>query len=240
MRTPVLLLSLLIVSLGDSICALKTKGASPEKMEPAGQLGLIHREFRVGGHPQEHEHGRTSHAVCHMLPNSAPGAPELSNITGNIRIRRQRGNGTEVMLDLSGFPGGRRAHAIHVHEFGDLSNGCELLGGHFNPHNRKHGSHAGDLGNVQPGPDGSVHETLTGILLQLQGLHSVIGRSIVVHEGEDDLGRHDEDGSHTHGNAGRRLACCVIGVSSGRGWPVHRPQRGRPVHVKEHAGHGRW
>jgi Cu-Zn family superoxide dismutase len=41
----------------------------------------------------------------------------------------------------------------------------------------------------------------------------VIGRSIVVHEGIDDLGSTDHADSKTTGNSGARLACGVIGLS---------------------------
>ncbi|XP_060679264.1 uncharacterized protein LOC132813890, partial [Hemiscyllium ocellatum] len=162
-------------------------------------------------------------AVCHVVPNSHRGVSALSNVTGLIRIQAKRQNGTEVRLDLSGFPGDQGAHGIHVHEFGDLSDGCESLGGHFNPHHRQHGSHAGDLGNFRPGPDGSLHETLTGVRLQLKGAHSIIGRSIVVHENEDDMGVLEVVGSRDHGNAGRRLACCIIGHGNSRHWPSEPP-----------------
>ncbi|XP_041035475.1 superoxide dismutase [Cu-Zn]-like [Carcharodon carcharias] len=165
------------------------------------------------------EQGPAAHAICLVQPNTRGGTRD-SNITGEIRIQRQSSNRTEIMLDLHGFPSNRKSHAMHIHEFGDLSQGCETLGGHFNPHNKKHGSHAGDLGNFQPSPDGAVRLTLANVQLHLQGSHSIVGRSIVIHENEDDLGHHDSPGSLVHGNAGQRLACCVIGVASGLGWPT--------------------
>ena len=50
-------------------------------------------------------------------------------------------------------------------------------------------------------------------LVKLQGEYSVIGRSMVVHAGEDDLGRGGNAESKKTGNAGARLACGVIALS---------------------------
>lgn len=47
--------------------------------------------------------------------------------------------------------------------------------------------------------------------ITLFGQYSVIGRTIVVHEGVDDLGKGGHELSKTTGNAGGRLACGVIG-----------------------------
>lgn len=47
-------------------------------------------------------------------------------------------------------------------------------------------------------------------VISLAGSRSVVGRAVVVHAGEDDLGLGGDDGSLTTGNAGARLACCTI------------------------------
>ncbi|XP_003743692.1 superoxide dismutase [Cu-Zn] 4 [Galendromus occidentalis] len=106
-------------------------------------------------------------------------------------------------------------HAIHVHEFGSTGNHCEESGGHYNPFNVHHGGphdeirHIGDWGNFE----------VTGIpfmlvfndpVARLTGDIAIINRSIVIHKGVDDYGRGNTSASKINGNAGPRLACCVI------------------------------
>ena len=67
--------------------------------------------------------------------------------------------------------------------------------------------HAGDLGNVFANKRGKAKFDIFAKRFQLR---SVIGRGIVVHAGEDDLGLGGDAESLITGNAGARLACCVI------------------------------
>lgn len=73
--------------------------------------------------------------------------------------------------------------------------------------------HVGDLGNIES-KAGVGHFHMVDKLVRLTGEYSVIGRSMVVHENEDDLGRTNHPESLTTGNAGKRLACGVIGLSA--------------------------
>lgn len=72
--------------------------------------------------------------------------------------------------------------------------------------------HVGDLGNVQSDDNGVVTLNLSDKVIALQGEHSILGRCLVVHEKADDLGRGGDDESKKTGNAGKRLACGIIGT----------------------------
>jgi Cu-Zn family superoxide dismutase len=51
-------------------------------------------------------------------------------------------------------------------------------------------------------------------LLKLIGPHSVIGRSVLIKAGADDLGRGGHELSLVNGNSGLRIAGGVIGISA--------------------------
>ena len=110
-------------------------------------------------------------------------------------------------------------HGFHIHQFGDHTNGCTSTGGHFNPGVKEHGGptdenrHYGDLGNIVADKNGTAEVNIVDSLVSLTGEYSVIGRAVVVHADEDDLGRGGFPDSKTTGHAGARLACGVIGIT---------------------------
>ncbi|XP_036403662.1 copper chaperone for superoxide dismutase-like [Megalops cyprinoides] len=108
-------------------------------------------------------------------------------------------------------------HGLHVHELGDLTRDCLSCGEHFNPFGKQHGApqdserHVGDLGNVLAGPNGRASFRLEDTQLKVW---DIIGRSLVVDSGEDDLGRGGHPLSGLTGNSGERLACGIIARSA--------------------------
>ncbi|XP_055344102.1 uncharacterized protein LOC129592155 isoform X2 [Paramacrobiotus metropolitanus] len=111
-------------------------------------------------------------------------------------------------------------HGFHVHTFGDISQGCASAAAHYNPLRQDHAGpqdvarHFGDLGNIQSDAQGTAQLNITDHIVTLVGPSSVIGRMIVVHEKQDDLGRGGNPESKISGNAGARIACGIIGLAN--------------------------
>ena len=144
-------------------------------------------------------------AICVLHPT------EGNNVHGVITFTPTDG-GIKIVADVEGLSEGK--HGFHIHEYGDCSNpDGTSAGGHFNPENKKHGAptdaerHVGDLGNLDAGPDGRAHYERVDNVISFSGKHSIIGRGIIVHAGEDDLT------SQPTGAAGARVACGVIGIA---------------------------
>jgi len=160
--------------------------------------------------------------------------PDINHgLSGTVKFSQHRSNShVTVRIKLKGFTKNHK-HAIHIHEYGDISKGCMSAGPHYNPTGATHGTrlikdmprHAGDLiNNILP-HKGKVSEKFKDDMLTLFGKDTIIGRTVVIHTGEDDLGLgglndkgeiidaavHRE--SLKTGNAGGRMACAIIGFA---------------------------
>lgn len=111
-------------------------------------------------------------------------------------------------------------HGLHIHVFGDFTEGFVTAGGIFNPFGRNHGAPddeermVGDLGNIEADESGVANVNIEDRLVKLIGPHSIIGRSIVIKSNEDDLGRGGHEYSLSTGNSGQRIAGGVVGIAS--------------------------
>ena len=111
------------------------------------------------------------------------------------------------------------AHAFHIHKSGNVSQGSKSLCAHYNPFEKNHGdlndpnAHMGDLGNIYSNDLGEAETDFVAEYVQLRGPYSVFGRSIVVHEDEDDLGEGEYKDSKTTGHSGKRILWGIIGVN---------------------------
>ena len=62
--------------------------------------------------------------------------------------------------------------------------------------------------------DGKIITTFSDKVSKLYGKLGIIGRAIILHEKEDDLGLKGDEGSRANGNSGIRVACGVIGIAN--------------------------
>ena len=80
-----------------------------------------------------------------------------NNITGTILFTENlKEKKTDIHINLKGLTPG--LHGFHIHESGDLREGCKSCCSHYNPNNTEHGDlyggHAGDLGNLKTDNNG--------------------------------------------------------------------------------------
>ncbi len=146
-------------------------------------------------------HGQDAKATCKLESKSG------SKVTGMVTFIKT-GDDVQVVGNIIDLKPGK--HGIHIHEKGDCSAAdAASAGAHFNPGQHKHGGpvtaehHEGDLGNIEADASGKALINWKG-KMSLSGADSIIGKSLVVHEKEDDLK------TDPSGNSGARIACGVI------------------------------
>ncbi|XP_055500472.1 superoxide dismutase [Cu-Zn]-like isoform X4 [Leucoraja erinacea] len=90
-------------------------------------------------------------------------------------------------------------------------------GPHYNPYNKTNGAqqenrYAGVLGIVNANEDGLAKMDLQVSHLHLTGINSIIGRTLVIHQSEDEPGKSDKEDSTIAGSEGNGVAWGVIGI----------------------------
>ena len=139
-------------------------------------------------------------------------------VQGTVKFTEQN-KGVKVEVNLKGLTPG--LHGFHIHETGNLLDKCTSCKGHFNPYGKNHGGpndkerHVGDLGNIIANSKGIVNQVLYDSVIKLRGTKSnIIGRSVVIHQDEDNLGIPGDEESLKTGRAGARIGCAVIGYAT--------------------------
>ena len=155
-----------------------------------------------------------------QTPVSAIAVFDTKKVKGTVRFTEDLANGAvAISVDIAGL-GKNARHGFHVHEYGDMSDQCTSMCNHFNPYGKNHGApdsadrHVGDLGNLVSDKNGRARYVFVDKMVKLRGTKSnIIGRGLIIHADEDDLGIGGETDSLVTGHAGARIACAVIGYA---------------------------
>ena len=134
-------------------------------------------------------------------------------LSGNVLFEETQ-KGLKITGHFLDVPPGK--HGFHIHQFGTCGDGGKAAGSHYNPADVSHGdllregftkAHAGDLGNIEVGPDGKVQfeKVVPGLTLS-GGKYNIAGRAVVLHEKVDNFGQ-------PVGNAGGRIGCGPIVIT---------------------------
>ena len=142
------------------------------------------------------------------------------DIKGTVKLSEDLvNNQIKIDLNLTGLKA-NSFHGFHVHEAGDLTDKCTSMCAHFNPYKKNHGCpglkerHVGDLGNIKTNHKGEAKYTFYDNIIKLRGSKcNILGRGLIIHEDKDDCGQGDNAESLKTGNAGKRIACSIIGYS---------------------------
>jgi Cu-Zn family superoxide dismutase len=141
---------------------------------------------------------------------------KTDKIEGDVVVSNYR-DGVKVKAHFTRLPPGK--HGFHIHKAGDLrGEGCHGLCEHYDIGKNVHGGapehggkrHTGDLGNIEL-KNGRFEKDyyIKGI-----SARDLWGRSIIVHEDEDDLGKGPFEDSLTTGHSGARIGCAIFGRAS--------------------------
>jgi Cu-Zn family superoxide dismutase len=145
-------------------------------------------------------------AMAQISPSKgAATQPSNNHVTGTVSFSEASG-GVKVTAHIMGLSPGE--HGFHIHDAADLSDpALKGAGPHYNPGHHQHGGpetpehHAGDLGNITADAQGNAH--LDAMMMNVK-LSDLIGKSVIVHAGPDDLK------TDPAGNSGARVAGGVI------------------------------
>ena len=134
------------------------------------------------------------------------------NITGSVEMHAINKDTTQFVCSIDNLAPGK--HGFHIHRLGDLREGCKSACDHYNPEKCNHGGrisrtrHKGDLGNIEADASRKCTDKFEANV----SLTDIIGRMLIIHADEDDLGLGGTEESLKTGNAGERIACGVIGL----------------------------
>ncbi len=143
-------------------------------------------------------------AVLDRRPRAAAviaGSGDYPMLRGAARFYPVR-EGVVVFVEVGGLPRGEvRVFGLHIHAGGDCGGeDFPNVMSHYDPQDRPHPGHAGDL----PPLFGCEGRALSVFLTDRFTVDEVVGRTVIIHSGPDDFT------TQPSGNSGTKIACGVI------------------------------
>jgi Cu-Zn family superoxide dismutase len=171
-------------------------GCSSDQSQPSPSINEEHEELMP---------------VSKQMPTVPP--VDIVNAEGEkigTAALTQEAKGVRMKVNVTNLSPGK--HGIHIHEKAFEGVDFQTAGSHLNPYNKQHGlkdpkgPHLGDMPNLTVKPDGTAEQTffLDGATLIEGKKNSLINRSIIIHEKEDD------QKTDPAGNSGDRIAGGII------------------------------
>lgn len=143
---------------------------------------------------------------CRKCPDAVAqilGGTEAPQLSGCVQFYQENGY-VLIVARISGLPMESETgfFGFHIHQ-GENCSGMDFsgTGSHYNPTDRAHPKHAGDL----PPLLACQGNAYLSVRTDRFSVKDIIGRTVVIHSDPDDFH------SQPAGNAGKKIACGVIG-----------------------------
>lgn len=133
------------------------------------------------------------------------GSNEQPQLNGSVKFFQTPYDGILIQAEIFGLPDSSKDslsnfYAMHIHETGNCNPPFDETGAHYNPDNKPHPYHAGDLVSLL-----SNRGYAYGVFFDTRfKIDDVIGMSVIIHSGTDDFT------SQPSGNSGDKIGCGVI------------------------------
>ena len=133
------------------------------------------------------------------------GGEKYPDINGIVTFDRTV-RGVLITAEIYGLPsqlekGGFGVFAFHIHSGSECPSGkTDNSGTHFNPENKPHPYHAGDLPPLFSNRGYAYLQTVSDRF----NLSDIVGKTVIIHSGADDFT------TQPSGNSGEKIACGII------------------------------
>lgn len=133
------------------------------------------------------------------------GNAENPQLSGIVKFFQTPYAGVLVEAEIFGMPNivtqfSSDFYAMHIHENGDCTLPFDKTGNHYNPTNKPHPHHAGDMVQLMA----NQGYAWLSFYDKRFTIPEIIGRSVVIHKMPDDFM------TQPSGNAGEKIGCGVI------------------------------